>query len=102
MRHFEILHTDKNKITITRDRITLRIHVLGKMKDIPLDDLQNFCNLINENVFHKNTLRGKITLKDGLLKSKVLIKPEYGRDGFTLIYNLQTKQLNVFEIKDTK
>lgn len=98
MRDIEILYTDKNKLSVATDRITLRVHRLGNMNNIPIEYLQEFCKLVDENVFHKNTLRGKITYKNNLIKSKILIKSEYGRDGFTLIYNLETGSLTILSI----
>lgn len=101
MRNIEIIYTDKNKLTIATDRITLRIHRLGNMNRIPLETLEYFCKLIDENVFHKNTLRGKITWKGGLLKSKVLLNSKYYYDGFTLIYDLEASSLSIFSVKES-
>lgn len=100
MKQIEILFEDKNKLTVAKDRITLRIHRLNSMSLLTIEELQSFCKLVSESVVHKNTLRGKITYKNGLLKSKLLINREYGRDGFTIVYDVEKRNLSVLSINE--
>ena len=102
-RRLELMISDKDRLTVATDRITLKISLSGNMGSLMYDEailgLEKFIKIVNEKISYPTTLRGMLTFDNGFIKSDLLVNNKKVKRGLSISYDVVRDVLNVCDIE---